>query len=70
MPRKNGREKKKLSSTLYKNKAILIFAMKEHVRQKRRQEMKPKIIICIFCKSCNLFQSSQFNNSEYEKYMK
>lgn len=29
--------------------------------------MKPKKKTCMRCKSCNLFQSSQFNNSEYEK---
>lgn len=70
MPRKKGGGEKKLSSTLRKNKAILIFAAKEHVGQTVRQEMKPKKKTCICCKSCNLFQSSQFNNSEYEKYMK
>jgi hypothetical protein len=56
MPRKG--EKKKLSSTLQKNKAILIFATKEHVRQTVRQEMKTKKKTCICCKSCNLFRST------------
>jgi hypothetical protein len=41
MPRKKGGENKKLSSTLWKNKAILIFATKEHVRDcKARNETK------------------------------
>ncbi len=61
MPRKKGGEKK-LPSTLRKNKAILIFTTK---RETVRQEMKPKKT-CICCKSCNLFQSSQFNSSEHE----